>query len=302
MIPWYTIEEITRGKIGRHYAICPLCSADRRTVQKRRSKVLAVDLREPEYAVYFCNHCEASGFSRPDTRSRVIDFAERQRRREEAARHTEDEKQKRTNQALRLWEEAGVFRGSPAEAYLLHTRGIGDWLNTFSFLDQVFRYHPNCPFGGDRHPCLLALVRDIKTDDPIAIHRTALTKDNPPQKIERMSLGPVGGGAIKISPDFEVHSGLMIGEGIESVLAASKHYQFKPVWSLIDANNLSKFPVLSGIECVTIAVDNDAAGEGAASECARCLAQAGIDVITTQTKRVNDFNDLITGGNHAATR
>ena len=98
------------------------------------------------------------------------------------------------------------------------TRGIGDWLDTFAFLDQVFRFHPDCPFGGERLPCMLALVRDIKTDNPVAIHRTALTKDG--HKIDRMSLGPVGGGAIKISPDFEVHSGLMIGEGIETVLSA----------------------------------------------------------------------------------
>jgi hypothetical protein len=149
---------------------------------------------------------------------------------------------------------------------------------------------------------MLALVRDIKTDAPIAIHRTALTKDDPPQKIGRMSLGPVSAGAIKISPDFEVHEGLMIGEGIETVLSASKHYQFKPVWSLIDAGKLAKFPVLSGIECVTVVVDNDAAGIEAAEQCADRLLEAAIDVITTQTKGVNDFNDLITGARHAAAR
>ena len=88
---------------------------------------------------------------------------------------------------------------------------------------------------------MLALVRDIKTDSPVAIHRTALTKDG--HKIDRMSLGPVGGGAIEISPDFEVHSGLMIGEGIETVLSASKLFQYKPVWSVIDAGNLQRFPV-----------------------------------------------------------
>ena len=145
-------------------------------------------------------------------------------------------------------------------------------------------------------------MRDIKTNDPVAIHRTALTKDHPPQKIDRMSLGPIGGGAIKISPDWEVHSGLMIGEGVETVLSASQHYQFKPVWSLISSGNLAKFPVASGIERLTVVVDNDAAGEQAAEECSRRQVEAGIAVITTQTVGVNDFNDLLIGGGHAQSR
>jgi putative DNA primase/helicase len=141
---------------------------------------------------------------------------------------------------------------------------------------------------------MLALVRDIKTDAPIAIHRTALTRNEHPQKIGRMSLGPVGGGAIKISPDFE-HKGLMIGEGIETVLSASKHYRFKPIWSLIDAGNLAKFPPLSGLECLTIAVDNDANGtrQLAATECSGQYLRADIEVITTQPTRVKDFNELV---------
>jgi hypothetical protein len=293
MIPWTTIEHITHGHFGRTMAVCPLCSAHRRTPQKRTSKVLAINLIEPEFAVFYCNHCGESGYSHPDKPSRIIDIAERKRRHDQARRHADDEKRKRTVQALKLWEEGQPCRGSPIEDYLQHTRGIGDWLDTFAFLDQVFRYHSNCPFGGDRHACMLALVRDIKTDAPIAIHRTALTNDDRPQRIGRMSLGPVAGGAIKISPDFEVHSGLMIGEGIETVFSASKLFQFKPIWSVIDAGNLEKFPVLSGIKCVTIAVDNDPAGIGAAKQCARRLLEAGIEVITARTNKANDFNELV---------
>ena len=292
-ISWDAVEDITRGRLGRTMATCPACSEARRTSQKRRSKVLAVNLLEPEFAVFFCNHCEAKGFAYPERRSHVVDHEEMQRRRDEAKRHAESEKQQRTRQALALWVGASPFRGSPAETYVCDTRGIGDWLDTFPFLDQVFRFHPNCPFDGERQACMLALVRDSKTDTPIAIHRTALTKDEHPQRIGRMSLGPVGGGAIKISPDFEVHSGLMIGEGIETVLSASKIFQFKPVWSVIDAGNLKKFPVLSGVECVTIAVDNDAAGRDAAAECTRRLLEAGFEVITARTNKANDFNDVV---------
>jgi len=295
-ISWDAVEQITHGRLGRTMAICPACSEARRTSQKRKSKVLAVNLIEPEFAVFFCNHCEAKGFSYPERRSHVVDQGEMQRRRDEAKRHAESEKQKRTWQAMGLWNEAQPCRGSPVEKYLYYTRGIGDWLDSFPFLEQVFRYHPECPFDGERQVCMLALVRHIKTDAPIAIHRTALTKDDHPQRIGRMSLGPVGGGAIKISPDFEVHSGLLIAEGIETVLSASKIFQFKPAWSVVDAGNLKKFPVLSGVECVTIAVDNDPAGKEAAAECTRRLLDAGTEVITARTNKANDFNDVVRNG------
>jgi hypothetical protein len=294
-ISWAETDGITRGRLGRTMAICPLCSGGRRTPQKRHSKVLAVTLIQPEFAVYYCNHCEAHGYCRPDTPRPIIDIGEQQRRRAQQQRHAKTERQERSQQALRLWEDAEPYRGSPIEGYLYHTRGIGDWLDTFPFLDQVFRYHPNCPFGGERLPCMLSLVRDIKTDIPQAVHRTALTKGGRPERIDRKSLGPTGGGAVKISPDAEVSHGLLIGEGIETVLSASRVHQFKPIWSLIDKNGLAKFPVLSGIESVTIAVDNDVSGDGqrAAAECVKRLTQAGIEVITTQTNLSGDFNDFI---------
>src|SRR5262249_19860131 len=137
MIPWTTIEYIAHGRFGRTMAVCPLCSADRRTPQKRNSKVLAVNLIEPEFAVYYCNHCGESGYAHPDKPSRVVDIAECKRRRDQAHRHAEAEKHKRTTQALKLWDEGQPCRGSPIEDYLYFTRGIGEWLASFPFLDQV---------------------------------------------------------------------------------------------------------------------------------------------------------------------
>jgi putative DNA primase/helicase len=102
-----------------------------------------------------------------------------------------------------------------------------------------------------------------------------------------------------ISPDHEVHSGLLIGEGIETVLSASSKFKFKPVWSLIDKNNLSRFPVLSGIGSVTIAVDNDPAGKQAAAECVRRLTESGVEVITARTNLAKDFNDVLIGQTNA---
>ena len=67
-ISWEIVEQIAQGKLGRVMATCPLCSADRSTRQKRHSKVLAVALVEPEFAVFYCNHCGANGYVHPDTR------------------------------------------------------------------------------------------------------------------------------------------------------------------------------------------------------------------------------------------
>ena len=151
-LSWADVERITQGKLGRKMALCPICSDQRRTAQKRHSKVLAVTLLEPEFAVFYCNHCEAQGHCRPDTPHRIANPVEQQRRRQEADRHAAEEKQQRTQQALKLWDEASPCRGSPIEDYFYHTRGIGDWFDTFPYLDGVFRYHPNCPFGsGERN-------------------------------------------------------------------------------------------------------------------------------------------------------
>src|SRR5262245_28509687 len=104
-ISWDAIQRITQGRLGRAMATCPLCSENRRTPQKRQSKVLAVTLIDPEFAVYYCNHCEAQGYCRPDFSSRVVDLAEQQRRRDEATRLAETEKQERTRRALAIYDE-----------------------------------------------------------------------------------------------------------------------------------------------------------------------------------------------------
>jgi putative DNA primase/helicase len=298
-LDWYDVERITGGRLGvTVQAPCPLCSHLRSTRVKQRSKCLGVQIRGDGYAVFNCLHCGAHGNVFRDAPTQVIDFAERQRQRDEARRRAEDDRQKRIRWALQLWHQGQPFRGSPAETYLQHGRNIGPWLDTFPYLDEVFGYHPSCTFGqNERHPAMLALVRDIRTDTPVALHRTTLKLGRHPERLGRKSLGPTGGGAIKISPDHEVHSGLLVGEGIETVLSASKRFQFKPVWSLIDKGNLSRFPVLPGIECVTVAVDNDASGDGqrAAAECIRRLVAAKVEVVSTQTNLHKDFNDCSPG-------
>jgi hypothetical protein len=167
----------------------------------------------------------------------------------------------------------------------------------------VLRFHPACPFGkGVKHPCLIALCRNVLTDHKQAIQRTALNPDG--TKLvgkARMALGPTRGAAIKLSADEDVAHTLTIGEGLETTIAGMMR-GFAPAWSLIDADNIGMFPVLPGIECLGILVDNDAvkhgrrAGQEAALACSKRWTAAGREVRRIIPRGVGqDMADLIEG-------
>lgn len=166
--------------------------------------------------------------------------------------------------------------------------------------DSVLRFHPLCPFGpGERHPCILALVRNVLTNRPQAVHRTALTRDA--RKLDRKMLGPKTGGAIKLWPDEQVDLGLVVGEGIETVLAAATHIEhrgtlLRPAWALLDAGNIAVFPVLAGIKSITLLVDNDQSGTGQrdARICGERWRNSGrAATLLTPTAPGTDFNDFV---------
>jgi hypothetical protein len=117
--------------------------------------------------------------------------------------------------AMRLWDESVPIAGTIAERYLIEGRYL---VLPADLLPRVLRFHRNCPFGqGVRHLCLVALYRDIRTDAPRAIMRTALAPDG--RKIDRKALGPVDSAAIKITDDSDVTMALTVGEGLETTLA-----------------------------------------------------------------------------------
>jgi putative DNA primase/helicase len=200
--------------------------------------------------------------------------------------------------ALDLWGSSRSIRETLAEDYLVRVRGVD--IEQIPELDAVLRFNPACPFGDDSPPCLIALIRNIVTDEPQAIQRTALSPDG--RKIDRRGLGPKASGAIKLWPDAEVTYGLVVGEGLETVAAAATHIEHKgtllqPAWALIDRGNLSNFAPLPGIEALTILVDADEKGDGqkAARECVRRWADAGRAVIRLEPKELGtDFNNLVT--------
>ena len=79
----------------------------------------------------------------------------------------EAEDEARTEKALKIWSQSRPLRGTLAEHYL-RSRGI----EVPDEAREVLRFHAECPFDGRTVPALVALVRDIVTDEPVAIHRT----------------------------------------------------------------------------------------------------------------------------------
>jgi len=198
----------------------------------------------------------------------------------------------RNNQerARALWQEAILLSGTIAAHYLASRKILTSATCTDG---SVLRFHPSCPFDGKRYACLIALMRDIHTNEPCAIQRTALTSQG--QKIERRTLGPKINKAIKLSADEDVALGLAVGEGVETVLSAIQ-LGFAPAWALGDADNLQRFPVVSGIECLTILVDHDANGTGqrAGIETSERWTAAGREVLRAVPNQCGyDFNNII---------
>jgi putative DNA primase/helicase len=145
---------------------------------------------------------------------------------------------------------------SLVEQYL-NSRGLE---LTPSIADEVIRFDPACQFGDETHPAMICLIRDIFTNAGIGIQRTALTPDG--NKVERngktlrLSLGAIAGGAIKLDDDADVTMGLVVGEGVETCLTARQRYDLAPVWSAVTSGGVASFPVLPGLEGLTLLREN----------------------------------------------
>jgi putative DNA primase/helicase len=193
-----------------------------------------------------------------------------------------------------IWRAAVDPRGTLVHAYLEYRKlDLPD-----EAAGTVIRFHPSCWFRKEHHPAMVCLVRNIATNEPQAIHRTALTPDGIAirrnGKTFRMSLGPVSGGAVKIGLDEAVTMGLCIGEGVETCLAGRQMgLHLRRVWSLINTGGIASFPLLPGIEGLHLFKENDAnrASAKAVEACARRWHAAGRDVLVVKPDTGNDLND-----------
>ena len=68
---------------------------------------------------------------------------------------------------------------------------------------------------------------------------------------------------------------------------------WRPVWACLSAGSIEVFPLLDGIECLTVFADHDEnrAGERAARECCTRWTAAGRTAVAIQPTFAGDWND-----------
>lgn len=141
-------------------------------------------------------------------------------------------------------------------------------------LDHSLRWHV-----GIR--AVVALMTDPVSNEPIGIHRTFLDADG--AKLQRKMLGRQG--VVRLSPDEEVTMGLGITEGVEDGLAVLLS-GWAPVWAATSAGAIARFPLLAGIEALTIFSDADSAGMQSAATCRDRWLSAGREVAIAAPQRI----------------
>ena len=208
--------------------------------------------------------------------------------------------------AARLFSgSTAVLPTDPAGLYLAQ-RGLAAVLPC-----PALRYRGDCHHqSGGRLPALVAEVLDA-TGQPIAVHRTYLSRDGRKASLDpaKMTLGPMWGGAVRLTPDPTPPAELLIGEGIESTASAGLLLGL-PAWAALSAGNLGGGLVLpDGVRAVTIAADADPVGLREAQAAARRWRAEGRTVrIVAPTAAGADFNDTLAaqaraaGGDHDDSR
>lgn len=194
----------------------------------------------------------------------------------------------RTAVALRLWRSALPAVGTPVETYL-RSRGIN------LIAPDAARFHPHLkhPSGGT-WPGMVALVARGHDGEPLAIHRTFLARDGvdkAPVTPQKMMLGPCRGGAVQ----FAMPVGkLMVGEGIETCLAAMQSTSL-PAWAALSTSGLRALQLPAEIVEVIVLADGDEPGEAAALDAARRWKCEGRQVRIARAPTGMDFNDVLLG-------
>jgi hypothetical protein len=122
---------------------------------------------------------------------------------------------------------------------------------------------------------------------------TRIYLDLEARKIKTMFCGPVGGAAIMLDPFDQVTTGLHVGEGLETCMTA-REWDMRPVWALGSDNGVAQFPVLAGVECLTMLAENGCAANACAVEaCGVRWHDAGREVRVDRAVFGKDLNDAL---------
>jgi phage/plasmid primase-like uncharacterized protein len=310
------ILKTLKGCNGRYAGPCPICSGKDR---------FGVDLRKGNGGLFHCRHCGVGGGDAislvrflddceflcavetlvgppPDGKGETDE--QRSAREQHAIERRETfERERReceTRAAAELRETIRYCDCLWAQTVPLPPEALAYFARRGIVLDDVpdqggLRFLARCPFDGVVLPCIVSRFTDAITNAPGGLWRRPITGDKP------KSLAPIKGHVIRLWPDEDVTQGLVVGEGVETVLAAATkvtHHNtlLRPAWATGCDDNVRRFPVLPGVEYLTILADNDAKGAGqeAARDCAKRWAAAGRKAeVLIPNATGEDFNDIL---------
>jgi hypothetical protein len=127
------------------------------------------------------------------------------------------------------------------------------------------------------HPALLCALADIKSGAQCGLINTYLQPDGRDRLRDgkgKTCTGRASGAVVMLSDFDEPTAGLVIAEGVETGIAIFRR-NLRPIWACGSRVTLAAFPMLEGIEALTIAADQDEPGRCAAEVVARRWRSAG---------------------------
>jgi putative DNA primase/helicase len=204
----------------------------------------------------------------------------------EAAPETDRDAIRRTESALAIWRNSQPAEGTPVETYL-RSRGL-----TITMSSSI-RFHAGLKHpSGTIWPAMVALVTHGADAKPIGIHRTFLARDGSakaPVEPAKMMLGPSRGGAVRLAQHRDV---LMVGEGIETCLAAQQ-VTGQSAWAALSTSGLRSLNLPKDVRNVIVLADGDDPGEAAAQDCGWRWKRENRRVRIARPPQAMDFNDLL---------
>jgi putative DNA primase/helicase len=282
--------QLRNSRPGEHRAACPECA---QTKHRSGDDALAVRVDLDGSLTWLCHRCGWRGALGADRH-----YEHRAPARPAAPG---PDRRNALEAALRLWRTAHPITAACPVGRYLTSRSCPMPLAGADLRWLPDRRHPSGWCG----PAMVGLITDALTGVPMSLHFTWIRPDGTGKApIERPRLMAKGmakqGGCVRLTPDSEVAAGLLLGEGIETTLSAQAG--FAAAWSCLDAGNLEAFPIIDGIEAITIVADHDKVdpntgrrrGIVAAEVCARRWAAADREArIWTAPAEGDDFNDFM---------
>ena len=222
------------------------------------------------------------------TNGRALDIIRHHQR--PIAEEPETDALKRSAAARAIWQASHAAEGTPVATYL-HSRVL-DLPPPPSLRFHAGLKHPS----GGIWPAMVGLVTHGATGSPIAVHRTFLARNGggkAPIDPAKMMLGPCRGGAVRLGKAGAV---LMVGEGIETCMAAMQATG-NAAWAALSTSGLRSLDLPRAVREVIVLADGDEPGEAAAQDCARRWKREGRRVRIARPPQGMDFNDLLKARN-----